>query len=345
VRGDGVRSCTFDHCTFAHVGNYALEMARGCRNVRVTHCTVTDTGAGGIKIGETRVRENEPERTAGIEVSDCRITDLGNLFPSAVGVWIGQSLDNHISHNEIAELYYTAVSVGWTWGYGTSGAKANVIEHNHIHHVGRPSDEPEPILSDMGGLYSLGIQPGTVVRNNRFHDIAAIKYGGWGIYFDEGTTDAVAENNVVYRTTHGGFHQHYGKNNIVRNNILAFGRDMQVQRTRPESHRSFTFERNIVLWKTGDAVVGGWDNGNYNVAFDHNLYWRTDGGKDFKLGNLLLDQWRQKGLDVHSEVVDPRFVDVEKDDFNLKSDSPALKLGFVLFNQADVGPREKPAKE
>src|SRR5678815_714683 len=212
----------------------------------------------------------------------------------------------------IRDRYYTAISLGWTWGYGEALGGGNVIEHNHVHHVGKPSDEPEPILSDMGGIYTLGKQAGTVVRFNRFHDVAATKYGGWGIYYDEGTSDLVSEYNVVYRTSHGGFHQHYGKDNIFRNNIIAFGRDMQVQRTRPESHRSFTFEHNIVYWDKGDgAIVGGWDN--YNVAFDHNVYWRTEGKPQaIRFGNLPLEEWQKKGLDVHSVVADPRFVDPSK---------------------------------
>ena len=339
VHADGARHCVFDACDFSHVGTYALRLARGCQNNRVTFCTMTDLGAGGVRIGETEVREKPADETFGNEVSDCRIIDGGNLFPSAVGVWIGQSRDNRIVHNEIADLYYTALSIGWTWGYGKSGAGGNVIGHNHVHHIGQPSDETKPILSDMGGIYTLGIQGGTVIRNNRFHDINGLKYGGWGIYYDEGSSNVVSENNVIYRTTHGGFHQHYGRDNVFRNNIIAFGRDYQVQRTRPEAHRSFTFERNILYWEKGDAVAGGWDN--YNVAFDKNVYWRTDGAKEFRLGNLPLEGWRGKGLDVHSVVSDPKFVNVAGDDFNLKPDSPAIAAGFVPFDQSAVGPRKR----
>jgi hypothetical protein len=344
VKAEGASHCTFDHCTITHVGTYGLELGRGCRDNRVTACTTTDLGAGGVKIGETAVRESEADQTSRNEVSDCRITDGGRLLPSAVGIWVGQSFDNRISHNEIADFYYSGLSVGWTWGYGKSLAKGNVVEHNHVHHIGKPShDEHAPILSDMAGIYTLGIQPGTVIRNNRFHDIAAIKYGGWGIYYDEGTSDVVSENNVVYRTTHGGFHQHYGKDNVFRNNVIAFGRDAQIQRTRPEAHRSFTFERNIVYWDRGELTVGGWDS--RNVAFDYNVYWdagRSDGGaKDLRVGKLPLEQWRADGKDGHSVVADPKFVDPAAGDFNLKPDSPAPGVGFVPFDQADVGPRGK----
>lgn len=337
VQADGAQSCTFDHCTIAHVGAYGLSLGRGCQNNRVIRCKLIDLGAGGIKIGETAIRENTAEQAFGNEVSDSRITDAGKLFPSAVGLWIGQSFDNRISHNEIANLYYTGISAGWTWGYDKALAKGNIVEHNHVHHVGQPAGEPEPILSDMAGIYTLGKQPGTVIAHNRFHDIAAIKYGGWGIYFDEGSSDIVAQNNVVYRTTHGGFHQHYGKDNIFRNNIIAMGRDFQVQRTRAEDHRSFTFERNIVYWSTGQVVTGGWES--FRVEFDKNTYWQTNGRTDYKFAGLSLDQWRAKGMDVHSIQADPKFVAPQKDDFNLQPDSPAIGLAFKPFNQSDVGPR------
>ena len=337
VEAKGARSCRFDRCAFSHLGTYALSLSHGSQNNVVTVCTLSDLGAGGAKVGDDRRPADPDEQSFGNEISDCRITGGGHLFPSAVAVWVGQSYDNTIRHNEIADFYYTGVSVGWTWGYEKSLAKGNVVERNHVHHVGRPSHEPEPILSDMAGVYTLGVQPGTVIRHNRFHDIAAIKYGGWGIYFDEGTSNVVAENNVVYRTTHGGFHQHYGRDNVFRNNIVAFGRAAQVQRTRPEAHRSFTFERNLVYWETGDPMAGNWDNGN--VAFDRNVYWRTDGNSDFRFANMTLDQWRQKGMDAHSLIADPRFVDPAGGDFNLRPGSPAPGVGFVPFDQSGVGPR------
>ena len=126
----------------------------------------------------------------------------------------------------------------------------------------------------MGCVYTLGNQEGTVIRNNLFHDVAGLKYGGWGIYFDEGTTRILAENNLVYRTTHGGFHQHYGKENTFRNNIIALGRDAQIQRSRLEDHQSFRFERNIVYWNKGPLFSGSWDK--INAAFDGNTYWHVD---------------------------------------------------------------------
>src|SRR6185295_12094786 len=115
----------------------------------------------------------------------------------------------------------------------------NTILCNEVERIGAREVGGEPALGDMAGIYTLGTQNGTVIRNNYFHDIAGRSIA-WGIYFDEGSTGIVAENNLVLRTTHGGFHQHYGRDNVVRNNVFAQGRDAQLWKTRREEHRAFT---------------------------------------------------------------------------------------------------------
>ena len=66
---------------------------------------------------------------------------------------------------------------------------------------------------------ALGVQPGTVLRGNLIHDIEKSNYGGWAIYPDEGSAHLLIENNVCYRTNGEIFHQHYGRENVIRNNI------------------------------------------------------------------------------------------------------------------------------
>jgi hypothetical protein len=338
VWGEGVRDCAFEDCTVTHCGNYGIELGRGCQHNKISCCTLTDLGAGGIKLGETKIRVAEAEQAKGNEVSDCTIADCGITLPSAIGIWLGQTPHNLISHNEIRGLRYTGISSGWTWGYGNSLARDNIVEFNHVHHIGSLADGVEPILSDMGAIYTLGKQPGTIVRNNLFHDIAGLRYGGWGIYFDEGSTGILAENNLVYRTTHGGFHQHYGENNIVRNNIFAFGRDAQIRRTRVEDHLSFTFEKNLVYWKDGVLLDGNWSK--LNVAFDSNTYWHV-GGEEFKFGKMTWDEWRKAGMDEHGQIHDPGFVDAEHANFQLKPGAEKELAGFVPFDVSTAGPRPR----
>lgn len=336
VWGYGARSCTFDHCNISHDNTYGIELARGCQHNLITHCTFSDLGAGAVKIGETSIRKEEDQQAADNEVADCALRNGGYLYPSCVAVWIGQSHDNRLLHNEIAGFYYTAISVGWTWGYGPAIAQRNLIEYNDIHHIGTHAEGEPPILSDMGGIYTLGNQEGTQIRFNRFHDIAGLRYGGWGIYFDEGTTHILAENNLVYRTTHGGFHQHYGKENIFRNNIIAFGRDNQVQRTRLEDHTSFTFERNIVLWDEGVLLTGNW--GKMNAVFDHNTYWYRGKG-DIRFANKTFEQRQQAGMDEHSKIADPYFASPMEGDFRLTEKSKQALAGFEPFDLSSIGPR------
>ena len=338
VWGQGVRNSRFENCVFKDLGNYGLELARGCQSNRIVSCEFSDLGAGGMKLGETAIRTRESELTRGNEIADCQIHDGGKMFPSAIGIWVGQSPDNRIVHNLIHDFYYTGISIGWTWGYGMALASNNLVAFNHVHHIGVKSDGDGPILSDMGGIYTLGKQPGTRVLNNLWHDIAGLRYGGWGIYFDEGSSGIIAESNVVYHTTHGGFHQHYGETNILRNNIFTFGRDQQLQRTRAEPHTSFSFQTNIVFFDSGVLLSGDWSGDNYQM--DWNVYF--DERRDKKPGqmqfaNQTLEKWRERGHDAHSTVADPLFVAPDQFNFGLRRGSPALQFGFHPIDLKQVG--------
>ncbi|HEY3266460.1 MAG TPA: right-handed parallel beta-helix repeat-containing protein [Armatimonadota bacterium] len=333
IRATYAERCRLEACAVSHTGGYAVDLGEGCRGDTLSGCRLTDLGGGGVRIG-TMDLVAEPARAAGATVEDCLIAHGGRLHPAAVGVWIGQSAHNSIRYNEICDLYYTGVSVGWTWGYGESGARDNSVENNHIHDIG------QALLSDMGGIYTLGVSPGSTLRGNVIHDVDSATYGGWGIYFDEGTTGMLAENNVVYRTKSAGFHQHYGKENVVRNNVFALGREHQVMRTRAEEHLSFTFESNLVYWTQGDLLGSNWEGSNFRL--DRNLYWNAAGGAVTFAGQTL-DQWKARGQDQHSIIADPLFRNPVRGDFRLKPGSPATGVGFQPI-RTKAGPR-KPLKD
>jgi hypothetical protein len=338
VWGQGLRHCIFESCVFSNLGDYGLELGRGCSENRVVRCEFAGLGAGGIKIGETAIRPNPADQTRANEISYCYIQDGGQMFHSAIGILIGQSPDNRLEHNLIHDFYYTGISIGWTWGYGDARASNNIVQFNQVHHIGVKSDGDGPILSDMGGIYTLGKQPGTTIRNNLWHDIAGLRYGGWGIYFDEGSSGILAESNVVYRTTHGGFHQHYGETNILRNNIFAFARDQQLQRSRLEDHPSFSFQTNIVYFDSGNLLGGDWSDDHYVI--DWNLYFDARPGAkpgSLPIGPCSLEQWRQRNHDRNSIIADPLFAPKTRD-FRLQPGSPAFKLGFHPIDLGHVGP-------
>ncbi len=326
---DGARNISIQDCEIGHAAEHAVWFRQGCRDCRIERSYLHDLGAGGVRIGEGRARADDNSRTDHITVDNNIIRNGGRIYMDAVGVWIGFSLDNVVTHNEIADFFYTGFSVGWRWGYSDSTAKRNNISFNHVHHLGWA------VLSDMGGIYTLGPSEGTVISNNIFHDIYAYSYGGWGMYTDEGSTGIVMEKNLVYDTKTGSFHQHYGKENIIRNNILVNSKLHQIQATRVEQHLSFTFEKNIVYWETGPLLAGPWTKITINM--DNNCYWNT-AGQPITFAGLLLDQWReQKGHDKNSIVADPGFIDPKNHDFHLKPGSPALKLGFEPFDYTKAG--------
>lgn len=329
VMADFVENVNFDKLHLNHTGSYGVWFRKGCKNIRFENGRITDIGAGGIRIGEQRMRTKPEEQTSHITLYKNLIRDGGHIFPCAVGVWLGHASHNKIIHNDIGHLYYTAVSLGWTWGYKPTGTHNNIVKYNHLHNIGKG------LLSDMGAVYTLGNSPGTVISHNVIHDVDSYSYGGWGLYTDEGSRDVVMENNLVYNTKSGGFHQHYGKDNIIQKNVFANSRLQQIQATRVENHTSFTFRNNVIYFGQGDSLTGPWDKIKVNSS--NNIYWHSK-GKPIKIKNLTLEEWEKKGKELGSSVVDPLFVDPSKNNFQVQEGSPALKLGidFEAFKKAGL---------
>jgi len=328
VQADGASHVTFERCEIGHLGIYGIWFRKGCSDNTVRQCLIHDFGAGGVRIGEFNSVMDAREPTQRNTIDNNIIRNGGWIFPCAVGVWIGSSPDNSVTHNDISDLFYSGISVGWRWGYDASTCKRNTIRFNHVHHLGKG------LLSDMGGIYTLGPSEGTVVANNVFHDVSSYSYGGWGLYTDEGSTGITFEDNLVYNTKDGSFHQHYGKENIVRNNILVDSKERQIAITRTEPHRSIRFERNIIVWKTGPALSGAW--GKAQTVSGGNC-WFNSAGAPIEFMGKTLAEWQKAGHETGSIIADPLLTDPAHGDFRVKPGSPALALGFKPFDYAKAG--------
>jgi len=349
----GARYCAIEACVVRHVGYYGIELGDGCRGIRIAGNDIGDLGGGGIKLGGADANGLLSRRTGDNRITDNHIHDGGKVYHSAIGVFAKHTFGNHVAHNHIHDFYYSGISCGWVWGYRESVSRDNHFEKNHIHDLGKGW------LSDMGGIYTLGVQPGTIIRGNLIHDVEKANYGGWAIYLDEGSAHIVVEGNVCYNTSSQPHHTHYGRENILRNNIWAFGREGQIALSRAESHVSLTFERNIVVTRDQPIFIGGYSNdfSKRSIISDLNLFWDASGsevvlsgmrqsGRTSPVPKFNLSEWQAAtGNDRHSIVADPGFKDLANFDFTLSPDSPALPLGFRPIDLSDVGPRPPERRE
>lgn len=319
IRFDHVKRSRLTDCYLHHVGIHAVEIRPGCDGVRIERNEMADIAGGGVKLIGGKFGCDERQVTAHCIVRGNHIHHLGRRFAAGCGVLVCHASDNEIADNEIHHLEYTGISVGWVWGYADSSTFGNLIRGNHIHHIGVGR------LSDMGGIYLLGNQPGTVVCENRIHDVTSAHYGGWGIYADEGSGYITFERNVVYNTKCESFHMHYGCHNVVRNNVFAFGQGC-IRISLEEMHDGVLFENNILL--TNGAPIYGDLNQPQSMEATRNLIWDMTGtvtiGKTYDL-----DTWQTMlGKDRGSLVADPAFTDPTAFDFTLPADSPAMSVGF-----------------
>jgi hypothetical protein len=328
----GLRHALLENCELAHAGENAVWLDYGCADNVIRHCHIHDLGGSGVFIGP-RVQEDTPAlRVERNKLDNNWIHDGSHLYRGSQGVWIGRSSYNEVTHNEIADFHHLGISIGHSWGYAPSTAHHNLVAYNHVHHI------CNGFFSDGGGIYTLGISPGTVIRGNVVHDVVPtplMPQGGTGIYHDEGSSGILDENNIVYNVGIP-FHQHYGRENLARNNILAFALRSPVTCARAEEHLSYTFEGNIVLSSGGQATSDHYSPMKCRTEFRRNLYWDIS-GKEPSFSGVSFAAWQASGRDQDSRIADPQFEDAAHYDFRLKPGSPALAMGFQPIDAGQAG--------
>jgi hypothetical protein len=327
------RNCLLEDCVFARLGGYGVQFGSGVQSSKTRYCDFFDLGAGGVRIGDDAFHAAKFELSLSNQVTDCHIHKIGRVFAPAPGILMMHTANNLISHNHIHDTYNSGIALGWSWGYGPNPSRKNVVEYNHIHHIG------QGVTSDMGGIYTLGVQPGSVIQNNLIHDVVCDRYGGFGICADEGSSEILFQNNIIYRCKSSSILQHFGRNNIFRNNIFAFAEEAQINYTREDEFHSLDFLNNIIYYDSGLLQGGNWYHDRY--TFDRNVYFdaRPKAVPNFQL--VSLQDRRARGHDKNSIIADPLFVDAKHYDFRLRSNSPALKLGFKPIDISTVGPRPR----
>ena len=234
-----VRGVRFERCTFTRLGGAALDLEFGAQDNVVSGCRFFDISGTAIQLGDVLTDDHHPDDPRAVvknnRIVNSSIHDACLEYQGGVGIFAGYTDSTTIAHNEIYNLPYSGVSIGWGWGEEDAGggnpayhqpfrydtpstAKNNVIELNHIHDVMQ-------VLNDGAGIYTLGNQPGTVIRRNHIHDNMGAKLGNTGrgvpggIYMDEGSGFIEATENVIYNVVRPMNFNNRAQNRIATCNV------------------------------------------------------------------------------------------------------------------------------
>ena len=330
----------FKNCEFTNLGGTAVKMKFGVKNSSVENCYFENIAATAIYAGGENCLPEQDNYTQNITIKNNEIYKYGRKFFSAIGIHITFCDTAEVVNNEIHDGYYTGISVGWIWSYDYNATKNVKVSRNLIYNIG------QGWLSDMGGIYMLGKQPGTVLSENVIHNVAADPgeggYGGWGIYLDEGSSYMTVEKNLVYACGNQSFNVHYGEGNVIRNNIAALSGEGLVSPgvDKGETHATAVYYNNIFLTYNKAPIYiemlnpsHFYDNGNlmWSLTEGDELYFDTS-------ENIYtLKMAQDKGFIHFPTVADPGFKDALNFDFTLAEDSPAFALNFEAWDYSLAG--------
>ncbi len=199
----GADNTAFERCRFEHLASTGLEYRFGTRDDLVEGCVFQDVGGNGILVGcfngegseahEPYNPADEREVCTRERIANNLVTDCGSEEWGCVGIGVGYASDVTVEHNEVCQLPYTGISLGWGWTGVTTCMKNNKIRANHIHHVGLR-------MCDLAGVYSLSAQPDTVISENAIHDIELQPYvhrpeHWYYVYLDQGSAYVTVRDN------------------------------------------------------------------------------------------------------------------------------------------------------
>ena len=194
-------SVTFRSCKFSALGNTAVYIYAGSKNNMVEGCEFFDLSAGAVQVGAVNMYDehnwkDDDERYVlrNNDILNNYIHDVAAEYRSAAAVGLGYVVDSDVLYNEMANLPYSGVHLGWGWKrmrqLGISCTRNNRIEYNYIHDL-------MTVLRDGGGIYALGAHSpdgNTVIAHNfiqRQMNVFA------AIYLDEACDYYSVYDNVI----------------------------------------------------------------------------------------------------------------------------------------------------
>jgi hypothetical protein len=193
----------FENCSFMHHASTGLDYKRGTHNNEIKGNLFSDIGGTGILVGtfsdeatEAHLAYNptdQREVCRDERILNNLITNVTNEDWGCVGIGAGYVSGIYLAHNEISEVSYSGISMGWGWTPSINAMHSNTIYANKIHHYGKR-------LYDVAGIYTLSAQPGSVISNNYVDSIYQAPYPHdpqhwFYLYTDEGSSYFTVKNN------------------------------------------------------------------------------------------------------------------------------------------------------
>jgi hypothetical protein len=206
--------------TFQQLGGTGLTLHTDVTDVQVIGNRFRDLSGSGIVIDSLlKPHPLDPRLVCqDILIANNLITDIGLDYRSSVGIFAGFVSNTSIEHNEIHNVPYTGISVGWGWTDADTLLGPNRIIGNRIFLV-------MTTMADGAGIYTLSKQSGTIIQNNYIYDILRSPWAGnapiSAIYLDEGSTGITLANNVLEHVPLGIF-LHRASGNTIVNTIGTY---------------------------------------------------------------------------------------------------------------------------
>ncbi|NQU49182.1 MAG: right-handed parallel beta-helix repeat-containing protein [Planctomycetes bacterium] len=227
IQVEFAQNCSLESCHLSQIGGSGIWLGRGCKDTALRLCSFQDIGANGINIGDDSSRLvdgqpwwkssdlQDPQLARKVRVEGCFVSKVGARYGGGVGIWIGFAAECEIAFNHIQYTPYTGLSVGWVWSPEAAPSGGHIIEKNEI-------ENTMQLLSDGGCIYTLGRQPGTVIRGNHLHHVPrhAGRAPSNGIFIDEGTTGISIEGNWIHDIGHAPIRFHRSGKNRITGNVL-----------------------------------------------------------------------------------------------------------------------------
>ena len=203
VRVVAARQIDFERCQFEHLGSTGLDYEEAVQGGVVRGCLFHDIAGNGLLVGsfspaahETHLPYDPADRREVCtqqQINNCYFTEIGNEDWGCLAIAAGYVGDVNIEHNEISEVPYSGISLGWGWTQTVNCMRNNRVHANLIHHYAKH-------MYDVAGIYTLGSQPKSYVTENCVHSIYKPGYvhdpNHWFyLYTDEGSSFITVRDN------------------------------------------------------------------------------------------------------------------------------------------------------